>query len=72
MDCKSSVRSFVKRGWTFLLPMTLAGWQNRSMTTPGRFQRRGKFKNTPNMNFAMEISCKLEDKLKNIEPPDYY
>jgi hypothetical protein len=48
------------------------GWVARPKhdNSPGGFQRRGKFKKASNMNFAMDISCKLEDKLKNIERPN--
>jgi hypothetical protein len=48
------------------------GWVARPKhdNSPGGFQRRGKFKKASNMNFAMDISCKLEDKLKNIQRPD--
>jgi hypothetical protein len=47
------------------------GWVARPMhdNSPGGFQRRGKFKKASNMNFAMDISCKLEEKLKTIERP---
>jgi hypothetical protein len=47
------------------------GWVARPKhdSSPGGFQRRGKFKKASNMNFAMDISCKLEEKLKTIERP---
>ena len=47
------------------------GWVARPKhdNSPGGFQRRGKFKKASNMNFAMDISCKLEEKLKTIERP---
>jgi hypothetical protein len=43
------------------------GWVARPKHGTGGFQRRGKFKKASNMNFAMDISCKLEEKLKTIE-----
>jgi cellulose synthase/poly-beta-1,6-N-acetylglucosamine synthase-like glycosyltransferase len=45
------------------------GWVARPKhdSSPGGFVRRGKFKKASNMNFAMDISCKLEEKLKTIE-----
>lgn len=48
------------------------GWVARPKhdSSPGGFQRRGKFKKASNMNFAMDISCKLEEKLKDIDRPE--
>lgn len=42
------------------------GWVARPKheNTPGGFQRKGKFKKASNMNFAMAISCSMEDRLK--------
>ena len=50
------------------------GWVARPKhdSSPGGFQRRGKFKKASNMNFAMDISCKLEEKLKTIERPSHW
>jgi hypothetical protein len=47
------------------------GWVARPKdeSASGGFVRRGKFKKASNMNFAMDISCKLEEKLKTIQRP---
>ncbi len=45
------------------------GWVARPAHSkePGGFQRKGKFKKASNMNFAMDISCKMEDKLLGLK-----
>ncbi|CAZ80516.1 unnamed protein product [Tuber melanosporum] len=43
------------------------GWVARPPHGKGGFQRKGKFKKASNMNFALMISCKVEDKLALIE-----
>ena len=45
------------------------GWVARPAHSkePGGFQRKGKFKKASNMNFAMDISCKMEDKLVDLK-----
>ncbi|KAL2157877.1 hypothetical protein VTH06DRAFT_4930 [Thermothelomyces fergusii] len=48
------------------------GWVARPRHGENGFQRRGKFKKASNMNFALMISCKVEDKLAAIQrPPDW-
>ncbi|RMZ77621.1 hypothetical protein DV738_g4300, partial [Chaetothyriales sp. CBS 135597] len=44
------------------------GWVARPphSNEPGGFQRKGKFKKASNMNFALALSCAMEDKLLNI------
>jgi hypothetical protein len=39
------------------------GWVARPKHGENGFLRRGKFKKASNMNFALMISCKVEDKL---------
>lgn len=39
------------------------GWVARPRDGENGFLRRGKFKKASNMNFALMISCKIEDKL---------
>ena len=43
------------------------GWVARPKDGENGFKRRGKFKKASNMNFALMISCKVEDKLAQIE-----
>ncbi|KAH8169966.1 glycosyl transferase family group 2 domain-containing protein [Sarocladium implicatum] len=43
------------------------GWVARPKHGENGFERRGKFKKASNMNFALMISCKVEDKLQAIE-----
>ena len=43
------------------------GWIARPPHGQGNFQRKGKFKKASNMNFALAISCSVEDKLKLVE-----
>jgi len=45
------------------------GWVARPAhdASPGGFQRKGKFKKASNMNFALAVSCVMEDKLNDIE-----
>ena len=45
------------------------GWVARPghSKEPGGFQRKGKFKKASNMNFALSLSCALEDKLLGID-----
>jgi hypothetical protein len=48
------------------------GWVARPKHGENGFVRRGKFKKASNMNFALMISCKVEDKLAAIErTPDW-
>ncbi|AEO61197.1 hypothetical protein MYCTH_2311126 [Thermothelomyces thermophilus ATCC 42464] len=48
------------------------GWVARPKHGENGFQRRGKFKKASNMNFALMISCKVEDKLAAIQrTPDW-
>ncbi|KAL2269307.1 hypothetical protein VTJ83DRAFT_1491 [Remersonia thermophila] len=48
------------------------GWVARPKHEDNGFLRRGKFKKASNMNFALMISCKVEDKLAAIErPPEW-
>ncbi|KAL2150159.1 hypothetical protein VTH82DRAFT_7835 [Thermothelomyces myriococcoides] len=48
------------------------GWVARPRHGENGFQRRGKFKKASNMNFALMISCKVEDKLAAIQRgPDW-
>ena len=42
------------------------GWVARPKHGENGFQRRGKFKKASNMNFALMISCKVEEKLQMI------
>lgn len=39
------------------------GWTSRPPHGQNGFQRRGKFKKASNMNFALRLSCQLEEKL---------
>jgi hypothetical protein len=43
------------------------GWVARPKHGENGFTRRGKFKKASNMNFALMISCKVEEKLQAIE-----
>ncbi|KAI5816579.1 glycosyl transferase family group 2-domain-containing protein [Pyronema omphalodes] len=43
------------------------GWVARPKHGENGFLRRGKFKKASNMNFALMISCRVEDKLAEIE-----
>ncbi|RMZ88564.1 hypothetical protein DV736_g4198, partial [Chaetothyriales sp. CBS 134916] len=45
------------------------GWVARPphSSEPGGFQRKGKFKKASNMNFALALSCSMEDKLLDIK-----
>lgn len=43
------------------------GWVARPRHGEDGFLRRGKFKKASNMNFAMMISCNVEDKLATVE-----
>ncbi|KAL2255397.1 hypothetical protein VTK26DRAFT_3449 [Humicola hyalothermophila] len=48
------------------------GWVARPKHGENGFRRRGKFKKASNMNFALMISCKVEDKLAAIQrTPDW-
>lgn len=48
------------------------GWVARPRHGENGFKRRGKFKKASNMNFALMISCKVEEKLAAIErTPDW-
>lgn len=42
------------------------GWTARPRHGDKGFQRRGKFKKASNMNYALMVSCKLEDKLVRV------
>ncbi|KAJ4380945.1 hypothetical protein N0V85_008693 [Neurospora sp. IMI 360204] len=42
-------------------------WVARPRHGENGFQCRGKFKKAPNMNFALMISCKVEEKLSQIQ-----
>ncbi|KAH0541792.1 hypothetical protein FGG08_003747 [Glutinoglossum americanum] len=48
------------------------GWVARPKHDPNGtgFLRRGKFKKASNMNYGLNISCKVEDKLALIQRPD--
>jgi hypothetical protein len=45
------------------------GWVARPAHSkePGGFQRKGKFKKASNMNFALALSCSMEDKLLDLK-----
>ncbi|KAJ0122982.1 hypothetical protein J7T55_011443 [Diaporthe amygdali] len=43
------------------------GWTARPRHGDNGFQRRGKFKKASNMNYALMLSCRLEDKLVRIQ-----
>lgn len=45
------------------------GWVARPKHGENGFTRRGKFKKASNMNFALMISCKVEEKLEAIQRP---
>ena len=45
------------------------GWVARPRQGENGFLRRGKFKKASNMNFALMISCKVEEKLELIDRP---
>lgn len=48
------------------------GWTARPKHNPPVFHRRGKFKKASNMNFGLMLSCKVEDKLLQIQRgPDW-
>ncbi|KXX82327.1 Glucans biosynthesis glucosyltransferase H [Madurella mycetomatis] len=48
------------------------GWVARPKHGENGFKRRGKFKKASNMNFALMISCKVEEKLAAIQrSPDW-
>ncbi|GAB1312502.1 Glycosyl transferase family group 2-domain-containing protein [Madurella fahalii] len=48
------------------------GWVARPKHGENGFKRRGKFKKASNMNFALMISCKVEEKLAAIQrTPDW-
>ena len=52
------------------------GWVARPPHAPGaagleRFIRRGKFKKASNMNYALGISIKVEDKLAEVDDPEH-
>ena len=42
------------------------GWVARPKHGENGFQRRGKFKKASNMNFALMVSCKVEEKLQMV------
>lgn len=46
------------------------GWVARPKHGEDGFMRRGKFKKASNMNFALMISCKVEEKLQAINRPN--
>lgn len=48
------------------------GWVARPGHGVDGFLRKGKFKKASNMNFAMDISCKLEDKLLELDRGDQW
>ncbi|KAI0475757.1 glycosyl transferase family group 2-domain-containing protein [Xylariaceae sp. FL0804] len=48
----------------------MIGWVARPRHGENGFVRGGKFKKASNMNFALMISCKVEDKLTQIERGD--
>ncbi|KAG5931353.1 hypothetical protein E4U53_001809 [Claviceps sorghi] len=45
------------------------GWVARPKHGENGFTRKGKFKKASNMNFALMISCKVEEKLQAIDRP---
>ncbi|RDA95367.1 hypothetical protein CP533_3542 [Ophiocordyceps camponoti-saundersi (nom. inval.)] len=45
------------------------GWVARPRHGENGFQRRGKFKKASNMNYALMISCKVEDRLQALDRP---
>ncbi|EFY93702.1 putative glycosyltransferase family 2 protein [Metarhizium acridum CQMa 102] len=45
------------------------GWVARPKHGENGFQRKGKFKKASNMNFALMISCKVEERLQAINRP---
>ncbi|KAM0255811.1 hypothetical protein ACHAQJ_005398 [Trichoderma viride] len=45
------------------------GWVARPKDGENGFVRKGKFKKASNMNFALMISCKVEEKLQAIDRP---
>ncbi|KAL7800031.1 glycosyltransferase [Trichoderma ceciliae] len=48
------------------------GWVARPKHGENGFTRKGKFKKASNMNFALMISCKVEEKLQAIDrPPEW-
>ncbi|KAL9092826.1 MAG: hypothetical protein Q9165_004244 [Trypethelium subeluteriae] len=48
------------------------GWVARPKHGENGFLRRGKFKKASNMNFALMISCKVEDKLRHIDRSQHW
>ncbi|KAF2237821.1 putative glycosyltransferase family 2 protein [Viridothelium virens] len=48
------------------------GWVARPKHGENGFLRRGKFKKASNMNFALMISCKVEDKLRQIDRSQHW
>ncbi|KAI9809250.1 MAG: hypothetical protein M1825_002541 [Sarcosagium campestre] len=46
------------------------GWVGRPKDGVDGFRRKGKFKKASNMNYALMISCKVEEKLARIERPE--
>lgn len=48
------------------------GWVARPRHSENGFQRKGKFKKASNMNFALMILCRVEDKLQTLSrPPEW-
>ncbi|PNY28669.1 Uncharacterized protein TCAP_01403 [Tolypocladium capitatum] len=48
------------------------GWVARPRHGESGFRRKGKFKKASNMNFALMVSCKVEEKLQAINrPPEW-
>ncbi|CEJ86296.1 Putative Glycosyltransferase family 2 protein [[Torrubiella] hemipterigena] len=48
------------------------GWVARPKHNENGFVRKGKFKKASNMNFALMVSCKVEEKLQAIQrPPEW-
>lgn len=45
------------------------GWTARPKHGENGFQRKGKFKKASNMNFGLNITCKVEEKLQLIKRP---
>ncbi|KAI9675298.1 MAG: hypothetical protein M1817_001201 [Caeruleum heppii] len=46
------------------------GWVGRPKHGLNGFQRRGKFKKASNMNYGLMVSCKVEEKLAEIDRPE--
>ncbi|MCJ1251403.1 hypothetical protein MMC30_008636 [Trapelia coarctata] len=46
------------------------GWTARPKHGAGGFVRKGKFKKASNMNFGLNLSCKVEEMLQELNRPD--